>query len=385
MGSAPATTLTWRQRKHMSEVSLDAAERLTPFDDFTLADLESVRLILRGDSIIDWRRLDFASDEEVRTYLAANELRVEDSADRLRMEHVKSESVAFLRRQFDYPIPRPVERATVPELLLLASGRGHRAMCACTILKCMHIIHHLDGRELLFVLPMSDQEVFHIVEEKVYRVIGGMLAAGFPIIEFVGGRKNKDSLITKLLSKQETIAAQIFDKLRFRIVTRTRDDIFPILQYLTKKLFPFNYVVPGQSVNSVFAFKSYVGQTSLKELLSQMQVHGDVNDIHAPTENLFSAETYRIIHFVVDMPVRLPKRILERAPPSGGDFGTIIFVICEFQIVDRETETNNELGDASHAKYKERQKKAVMRRLQLGGTGDALAENAMPADDQKRK
>jgi len=369
----------------MSEVSRDAVDRLTPFDDFTLADLESVRLILRGDSIIDWRRLDFAGEEEVRTYLAANELRVEDSADRLRMEYVKNESVAFLRRQFDYPIPRPVERATVPELLLLASGRGHRAMCACTILKCMHIIHHLDGRELLFVLPMSDQEVFHIVEEKVYRVIGGMLAAGFPIIEFVGGRKNKDSLITKLLSKQETIAAQIFDKLRFRIVTRSRDDIFPILQYLTKKLFPFNYVVPGQSVNSVFAFKSYVVQTSLKGLLSQMQVHGDANDIHAPTDNQFSAETYRIIHFVVDMPVRLPKRILERAPPSAGDFGTIIFVICEFQIVDRQTETNNELGDASHARYKERQKKAVMRRLQLGGTGDLPVESAAPAEDRKQK
>ena len=72
----------------------------------------------------------------------------------------------------------------------------------------MHIIHHLDGRELLFMLPISDQEVFHLVEEKVYRVIGGMLAHGFPILEFIGGRKNKDSLYTKLLSKRETIAAQ---------------------------------------------------------------------------------------------------------------------------------------------------------------------------------
>src|SRR5215472_13282088 len=328
----------------MSEVSRDAVERLTPFDDFTLADLESVRLILRGDSIIDWRRLDFASDEEVRTYLAANELRVEDSADRQRMEYVKNESIAFLRRQFDYPIPRPVERATVPELLMLASGRGHRAMCACTILKCMHIIRHLDGRELLFVLPMSDQEVFHIVEEKVYRVIGGMLAAGFPIIEFVGGRKNKDSLITKLLSKQETIAAQIFDKLRFRIVTRTRDDIFPILQYLTKKLFPFNYVVPGQSINSVFSFKAYVEKTPLEPLLGQMQVHGRVDDDFTPSDNQFSAESYRIIHFVVDMPVRLPKRILDRAPASAGPLGAVIFVICEFQIVDRDTEAHNEIG-----------------------------------------
>jgi uncharacterized protein (TIGR04552 family) len=348
-----------------------AAERLESLEEFTLADLEAIRLILRGDSIIDWRRLAFADDTEVREYLAAQELRSDDAGDQARMEHVKNESVAYLRRQYDYPIPRPVERATVPELLLLAStGKGHRAMCACTILKCMHIIHHLDGRELLFVLPMSDQEVFHIVEEKVYRVIGGMLAGGFPIIEFVGGRKNKDSLVTKLMSKQETIAAQIFDKLRFRIVTRTREDIFPILQYLTKKLFPFNYVVPGQSINSVFGFKSYCAKTPLKTLLPQLQSHDAVNDDYTPSDNQFSAETYRIIHFVVDMPVRLPKRILDRAPPAAAEFGQVIFVICEFQIVDRDTETHNELGDASHAKYKERQKKAVMRRLQLGGSGE---------------
>src|SRR5579864_6532963 len=241
----------------MNDVNRDAVESLTPLDEFTLADLESMRLILQGDSVIDWRRLDFTSDEDADNFLYAHELRREDSADRLRMEHVKGEAIAYLRRQFDYPIPRPVERSTVPELLMLAAGRGHRAMCACTILKCMHIIHHLDGRELLFVLPMSDQEVFHIVEEKIYRVIGGMLAGGFPIIEFVGGRKNKDSLITKLMSKQETIAAQIFDKLRFRVVTRTRDDIFPVLHYLSRRLFPFNYVVPGQSVSSVFGLRSY--------------------------------------------------------------------------------------------------------------------------------
>ncbi len=364
----------------------EAAERLTPFNEFSLADLESLRLILRGDSVIDWRRLDFTTDEEVRAFLAAHELSPEDAADCLRVEHVKGEAIGYLRRQFDYPIPRPVERATVPELIMLASGHGHRAMCACTILKCMHIIHHLDGRELLFVLPMSDQEVFHIVEEKVYRVIGGMLAGGFPIIEFVGGRKNKDSLITKLLSKQETIAAQIFDKLRFRIVTRTRDDILPIVEYLTKKLFPFNYVVPGQSINSVFSFKSYLEKTPLSALLGKMQVHGSAADDYTPSDNEFSADTYRIIHFVVDMPVRLPKRILERAPPVAPALGNIIFVICEFQIVDRDTEAHNEIGEASHAKYKERQKKAVMRRLQLGGTGEASGKgSAAPPDTRKRK
>ncbi len=373
----------------------DAAGRLRPLEEFTLADLEAVRLILRGDSVIDWRRLDLATAEEVDEFLLAHELRPELPADRARMEHVKGEAIAYLRRQFDYPIPGPVERATVPELMLLASGRGHRAMCACTILKCMHIIHHLDGRELLFLLPMSNQEVFHIVEEKVYRVIGGMLAESFPIIEFVGGRKHKDSLITKLMSKQETIAAQIFDKLRFRIVTRTRADILPILQYLTKRLFPFNYVVPGQSINSVLSFRGALENTPLRPLLDQMQTHGSAADTAGPdaapnadltpTDNKFSADEYRIIHFVVDMPVRLPSRIMDRAPESAGPLGDVIFVICEFQVVDRDTESHNELGDASHAKYKERQKKAVMRRLQLGGATDSHSQIPVAQDVRKKK
>ncbi len=375
----------------MNDIRREGAEQLQSLDEFTLADLESIRLILRGNSIIDWRHLDFASEDNARDFLLAQELRLDDAADRARMEHVKSEAIAYLRRQFEYPIPRPVQTATVPELLMLASGRGHRAMCACTILKCMHIIHHLDGRELLFLLPMSDQDVFHIVEEKVYRVIGGMLAGGFPIIEFVGGRKNKDSLITKLLSKQETIAAQIFDKLRFRIVTRTRDDVFPVLQYLTKHLFPFNYVVPGQSINSVFGFRSYVENTRLSPLLGQLQSLSGSGEDYTPSDNEFSAQSYRIIHFVVDMPVRLPKRILDRVPPSAAPLGNIIFVICEFQIVDRDTDSHNEVGDASHAKYKERQKKAVMRRLQLGGSDETLApaQPAPPvpgsAEDVRRK
>ncbi|HLK35246.1 MAG TPA: TIGR04552 family protein [Polyangiaceae bacterium] len=362
----------------MEDATRDGVGRLTPLEEFTLSDLESIRLILRGDSVIDWRRLDFVNEDEAVEFLRSQELHPSDPADRRRMDHIKAEAIAYLRRQFEYPIPRPVERATVPELLLLATGHGHRAMCACTILKCMHITHHVDGRELLFVLPMSDQDVFHMVEEKVYRVIGGMLAGGFPIVEFVGGRKNKDSLVTKLLSKQETIAAQIFDKLRFRVVTRTREDIFPVLQYLTKRLFPFNYVVPGQSINSVLAFKSHVEKTSLRSMLEQMPVQGRVDDGLTQNDNQFSAQSYRIIHFVVDIPIRVPARILDRAPPAAASLGNVIFVICEFQIVDRDTETQNEIGDASHAKYKERQKKAVMRRLQLGSDHEPPAAPPAP-------
>lgn len=344
-----------------------AVGRLKRLDEFTLMELEAVRLILRGDSVIDWHRLHLTDEQEARQVLITQEFRPDEPADRSRLEAIKNEAIAYLRRHFEFPIPKPVERASVEELLVLASAKGHRQLCACTILKAMHIIHHLDGRELLFSIPMADQDVFHLVEEKVYRVIGGMLAAGFPITEFVGGRKNKDSLYTKLLSKADTTAAAIYDKLRFRIVTRSADDILPVLLYLSERLLPFNYVVPSESINTIFHFRSYCeGKPHLRALLKSLQTGAD--DELTLSDNSFSAESYRVIHFVVDLPVRLPPEIMEMAPPAAWALGPIIFVLCEFQLIDRETESANELGDASHAKYKERQKQAVMRRLKLGSS-----------------
>ena len=342
-----------------------AVGRLKRIDEFTLMELESVRLILRGDSVIDWHRLHLENEEGARRFLETQEFHPDEPADRARLENIKNEAIAYLRRHFEFPIPAPVARASVEELLLLASGKGHRQLCACTILKAMHIIHHLDGRELLFSIPMSDQDVFHLVEEKVYRVIGGMLAAGFPITEFVGGRKNKDSLYTKLLSKTDTTAAAIYDKLRFRIVTRGADDILPVLLYLSERLFPFNYVVPRESINTIFHFRSYCEDSPhLRSMMRELQAGAD--DELTLSDNTFSAGSYRVIHFVVDLPVRLPPEIMEMAPPAAWALGPIIFVLCEFQLIDRETEAANEIGDASHAKYKERQRHAVMRRLKLG-------------------
>jgi uncharacterized protein (TIGR04552 family) len=229
----------------------------------------------------------------------------------------------------------------------------------------MHIIHHLDGRELLFSLPMADQEVFHLVEEKVYRVIGDMLSAGFPVTEFTGGRKNKDSLYTKLLSKADTSAAAIYDKLRFRIVTRSPDDILPVLLYLSGRLFPFNYVVPLQSINTILNFSALCQQhPHLRGMVKEFQT-GKEEGLTA-SDNTFSGKGYRVIHFVVDLPVRLPPETLETAPLAAQGLGQIIFVLCEFQVIDRDTDALNEVGDASHARYKTRQREAVMRRLKLG-------------------
>ena len=343
-------------------------------DTFSVADLEAIRLLLRGGSVIDWFRLNLEHEREAHELIAAHELYMSDPQDVERISAVRDEAIAFLRRHFDFPVPKPVAALDLPSLIMLASGSGHRQLCACAILKVMHIIHHLEGRELLFMLPFSDQELFYLVEEKVYRVIGGMLAHGFPILEFIGGRKNKDSLYQKLLSKPETIAANIYDKLRFRIVTREPEDIFPTLNYMLRHIFPFNYVIPGQSTNTLFHFRSYCeDHPHLSQLFTKLQTKPNLEDDLTRLENRFSASTYSVVHFVVDMPLRVPPEMLKRAPSQANNLGPVIFVLTEFQILDRHTEQRNELGDASHAAYKDRQKRAVGLRLKVGTSAEIVA------------
>lgn len=360
-----------------------AVGSLKRLEEFTLADLESVWLILAGRSVIDWRRLNLESDEDVRVFLGSQGFLPDDELDQNRLEELKENSVDYLRRQFQFPIPRAVERATVAELLLVASAKGHRQLCACTILKAMHIIHHVEARELLFSLAMSDQDLFRLIEERVYRLVGHMLAAGLPITEFVGGRKRRDSIYTKLLSKTEAHSSAVYDKLRFRIVTRTRDDILPVLLFLSQHLFPFNYVVPGESINTIFPFRSYCAEDPhLSQLVGRAQ--SDVADDLVAGDNKFSADTYRIIHFVVDLPVRVPDDVLLGAPDELRALGPVVFGLCEFQMVDAGTEEANERGDAAHAKYKERQREAVMSRLKLGIDRKVPASSRGPSPSSRR-
>lgn len=346
-----------------------SGQRLKTVDDFTLHEVDAVRLILFGGSVLDWHRINFTDVNEARRFIHNHELRLEEERDRTFVDYVRRQAMEYLRRHFDVKISPAVEKSSLEELLMMASGKGHRQVCACTILKTMQIVHHLAGRELLFRLPVSDRDLFHLVEEKVYRVVGTMLSEGFPITEFIGGRKNLDSTYTKLLSKPQATAAALFDKLRFRIVTRSREHLLPVLLYLTDQLFPFTYVVPGESHNTIFDFREYCRTSPhLGRLLGSSQE--PTNEALQPSANRFSASTYRVVHFVADVPVRVPEHIVELAPPGSENLGPVVYMLCEFQILDAETDVANEAGDASHEAYKRRQRQEVFRRLQLGTTPD---------------
>jgi uncharacterized protein (TIGR04552 family) len=340
------------------------------FGHFTVGDLAAIRNLLRGGSVIDWHRLYFNERSEVDRFLRLQEFDPESPADMDRLEDLRQEAVEYLERHLDFRIPDElVEGIPVPDLLLVASQKGKRRTHACIVLKVMHVLHHLAGRELLTRLPVSADQIFHLVEEKVLRTVEEMKAAGLGVIEFQWSRKHADSLITKLLAKKENLAADVYDRLRFRMITNTEEELMFVLREVADRLVPFNYVVPGQSQNGIVDLRRVIDSSPslarhLPDLLDLSSVAAD----KGPTpQNEFSGPSYRIINFVADLPVRIDK-FLCRAPddPLFTENGTVVFVMTEFQIIDVTTAARNESGENSHARYKERQLQRVRARLMHG-------------------
>ncbi len=341
----------------------------------SLSDLEAVRLLLRGTSVVDWHRLDLRDHDEVDRFLRVNEFDPTSERDMTRLEHLRTDAVEYLVRSFGFRLPDDVaDRVPARDLFLIASRRSKRQTYACIVLKVMHIIHHLAGRELLFRLPISDNEVFNLVERKVVRIVEEIRAARHPIVEFEWSRKPRDSLVTKLLAKRSTLAASIWDKLRFRLVLREREDILPVLIELTHRLIPFNYIVPGESVNGISPLRKAIEDSAAIAALAA-QLQPDLgNDEPEPTPvtpttlNEFSGPGYKIINFVTDLPIRVDDFISRIGDPDYEETGAVVFVLTEFQIVDARTAQDNDTGENSHDKYKDRQHARVKQRLLRGFT-----------------
>ncbi|MBZ0238599.1 MAG: TIGR04552 family protein [Deltaproteobacteria bacterium] len=327
-------------------------------DDLDLDDLESVRLLLRGDSVVDWHSLAFHDEAAVDRFLRLCELDPASDAEMNRLEAVRADAVDYLTRVYHLPLPDEVaEDVAARDLFLMASRSGPHQQAACVVLKVMHIIYHLAGRQALLRLSVSDDAIFREIELKVVRVVEDLRAAGCAVAEFEWSRKPRDSQITKLLAKVSTLAANIYDKLRFRLIVPTHEDLVPTLATLTRQLIPFNYVVPGESVNQLIDLDDVVTRRPrLASIAGPAQGDGV-----APPANEFSGPEYRIINFVADLPLRL-----ERLVPNlelGPDDSHVVFVLTEFQVADKATALSNESGPQSHEAYKARQHERVRARL----------------------
>lgn len=338
--------------------SLDAAG-LSPL---SLQDAEQIRLLLRGDSIIDWRRLAFRDLEQVDEFLRLVELDVHDPLDEMRLRLIYRQAKRYLRERLKMELYGCLEKIVdVRDLFLIASRPGGSQRCACVLLKVMHIIHHVAGRELLFRLQVSSDELFHEVETKVFSAIDAMKLRGVRILNFASSRKSPDSIVTKLLSRPDSIAMEVHDRLRFRIITERLEDLFSALIYLTREVIPFNYVVPGESRNDLIDFDKLLRETEPLAHLSKLLQRPAALRERAQL-NHFSASQFQMINFVVDVPVRVDA-FATRHTSYTAEEGAVAFVLVEFQIMDAATDARNREGEAAHERYRARKHERVRARL----------------------
>jgi uncharacterized protein (TIGR04552 family) len=334
-------------------------------------ELEALRLLLRGGSVIDWRRLSFRERAEVEGFLRLNLFDPDDPRDDRRLRSILGQAVEYLRTAFGYRVAEPVARPPdLCDLFLLASGviepKKYRRI-SCVVLKVMHVIHHLEARELLFRTAIREADLAERVHRRVMGEAERMKAMGLPIVDFRGSTKTRASLVTKLLAKKDSVAAQIFDRVRYRIVTERREQIAPVVWHLTQRLFPFNYALPGQAQNNLVRFSDLLhGHPEGHRLASELQLPADLERRDpARPRNEFSGRHFRTLNFVVDLPVRIDD-LLPALDPMADELGRIVFSLVEFQVMDRRTADTNEHGESSHDRYKKRQLKRVLRRLSRG-------------------
>ncbi|PZR17703.1 MAG: TIGR04552 family protein [Archangium gephyra] len=341
-------------------------------EEMGLKELERIRLILRGGSVIEWRRMHFNNWDEVDRFLRLQQIDPTRKYDEAWVRAVLADAVEYLRKTFNYRVADAVANPNmIHDLFLYASGHIDKRMrkIACIVLKTMHVIQHIEARDVLFHIAVPEAELARMVTARVNEVMEEARQKGLPIVEFSDSIKTRESTITKLIAKKDSTAAVVYDRTRFRIIVKERDDVIPTLYFLNQRLLPFNFIVPSQTENTLIRFKDLVKQyPNFKKYARQLHLDLDFEEreLAARVGNTFSGSTYKALNFVADVPLRLDAFL----PPPEDDHRErkcrIALATCEFQIADEKTAIENEKGENSHERYKQRQRDVVLKRLSSG-------------------
>lgn len=324
--------------------------------------LMALRQALRGRSVVDMGRVYFDDRESVDQFLRLHQFDTDNPLDLQALGALHNDAIEYLADTLGLDLgPQLEELVDIHQLFLLASNSvGVTRRHACTLLKVMHIQHHLNCRELVFTMPISEAELFNRLNNKVLAAIDGMRTAGIGVVEFSSGKKSRHSRVTKLLAKKATLATHLFDKLRFSLVLKSREDLVLALVYLTRHSVPFNFIIPGQSKNGLIGVDdiSQVLNLPVREVQLYFSDLAASRNASAPTPvNEFSGSSYRCVNFVADIPIRLDDVESASSP-------AIAVVQAEIQLFDEEAVAENDKGENSHRLYKERQMGHVRRRLE---------------------
>lgn len=387
-----------------------------------------LKVALDGLSPIDIPKLDVHSKAEAKQFLLSYGYDVDDLLVREEIWRVYFQAISFIRDQLLDPgekIPDDLlVRGPASDILKLlveasensrpglhsgpgtqklsSSGRSVAGRWACPILRVMHIIAHLDNDVRVENFQAAREQIFGRFDKFVtqaapprWKFGSGSSAVG--LLRYIKKeRKERNSILIKLLSKPQSVVEEIYDRIGFRFVTETRFDCYRLLQtMLDSGVLVLPNIQPGRSVNSLIPFeilKETVeqthqelerGQLSLRMARRRIQKLEEENLVPLGlVRNPLSSRWYRAIQFTCrqlivaqdptfrfwhEIKPKLEKNAAMRAaltkiPISLRERKTFFYPF-EVQIMDVESYVESIGGRSRHRDYKLKQRLMARNRV----------------------
>lgn len=347
---------------------------------------QMMKTIIGGYSTIDVPHLDFHSLEEVGEFLKTYGYDLSVADEEEAVWKIFEQSLLILQKYILDPhekIPEVLctrqQVQDIRRLFLYASTRDHKKnpmqLWSCAILRVMHCVAHVENDLFFNYTNEIQNQIFAPVQSHVTTDDEGKLVLGandkfdqVPLMKFeLKAFKERHSMVIKTLSKPESVAMEIFDKMGVRFITSHIFDAFRVVRYLRRQnIISFANVISHQSKNTLYPTNIFL------EVISKLEKENknlDVDEvdkflIEELTKNTqraefkekfnpFSDSDYRAIKFI-------SRHLIKIKTPNG-----IIrfFYPYEVQIMDYQTYIKNLSGTSAHAEYKLRQRKAAHDRV----------------------
>jgi uncharacterized protein (TIGR04562 family) len=387
-------------------------------------DWPSMRVALEGLSCLDLPKLNVKTKAEAKNFCLAYGYDLDDLGVREEIWRLYFQSISFIRDQlletgekFPEEFLSRGPQTDILRLLLDASSVGgvsssklsplerqrlRKGKWACSILRVMHIISHLDNDVRLENFNFAREQIFerfdsHVTYTGSRRWKFGSGPNAVTLVRYIKKeRKDRNSILIKLLSKPNNVVEEIFDRLGLRFVTENRFDCYRLVQAMINLgVVSAPNIHPGRAINSLIPFdilsqnvdsirkELEKGEISWKVASRKIQSIEQENLVPlGMMRNPFSSRWYRAIQFtsrqLIGAPdptfkfwqeiqrglakVKSAETALKKIPITLREKRTFYYPF-EVQIMDLESYVESIGGRSRHRDYKAKQRLMARNRV----------------------
>jgi uncharacterized protein (TIGR04562 family) len=385
---------------------------------------ETFDVVCSGKSSLDATNYltELEEKQQVTEFLNGYGFNITDPVESAELFGIFQEALQFVKRYFliegnpdglDLKVPNYLYTITnIAELFLAATGHANQKLSkeetlwAGVVLKVMHTLLHTDKDLRYRYFSTIQQQIFDRFYKFIHRDEENRLflkndtGTMIPLYDFqTKAKKTRDSIVIKLLHKQENVAEELFDRIGMRIITYNKLDALRVIKFLHRNhVIMINNIKPSRSQNTLVdlgVLKKRIQslyKLAIRSDYSEEEFYQKLNNLieecvpaQATHTNRHSADEYRAIHFTGRQLIKYRNpfmasfnevrklAIRDKENPIANallnlDTSAIsrdvrFFYPFEVQLTDYESHLKNTQGEASHDEYKRSQLKSAMKRI----------------------